>query len=86
MIKSAPVSEPTPTSAAIVAATTAAGAPTLNVVADDDAGEPGEQSARSRLKRRGVHGPSLRDELADIVKEDPDAAVNILRTWIGNAS
>jgi flagellar biosynthesis/type III secretory pathway M-ring protein FliF/YscJ len=43
-------------------------------------------TARSRLRRRGPDGPSLRDELAEIVKEDPDAAVNILRTWIGNAS
>ena len=31
-------------------------------------------------------GPSLRDELSDLVKEDPDAAANILRTWIGQVS
>jgi flagellar M-ring protein FliF len=26
------------------------------------------------------------EELADVVREDPDAAAEILRTWIGNAS
>ena len=31
-------------------------------------------------------GPSLRDELSDLVKEDPDSAANILRTWIGQAN
>lgn len=29
---------------------------------------------------------SLRDELANMVREDPDVAANILRTWIGNSS
>lgn len=31
-------------------------------------------------------GPSLSHELADAVQNDPDAAVSVLRTWIGNAS
>ncbi len=38
-----------------------------------------------RLGRFARGGPSLRDELADVVKEDPDAAANILRTWIGSS-
>ena len=29
---------------------------------------------------------SLRDELVEIVREDPDAAANILRNWIGSAT
>ena len=29
-------------------------------------------------------GRSLRDELSEIVQEDPDAAANILRSWIGH--
>ena len=41
---------------------------------------------KSRFKRKLGSGPSLRDELADIVREDPDAAANILRGWIGNVS
>jgi flagellar biosynthesis/type III secretory pathway M-ring protein FliF/YscJ len=31
-------------------------------------------------------GTSLREELIDIVREDPDAAANILRGWIGQTS
>ncbi|MBS0208081.1 MAG: hypothetical protein JSS27_03920 [Planctomycetes bacterium] len=50
----------------------------------EQAEEP-EEKAKSRLKRR-VSGPSLREELVDLVREDPDAAANILRSWIGNAS
>ena len=30
--------------------------------------------------------PSLRDELADMVRDDPDAAANVLRRWISAAS
>jgi flagellar M-ring protein FliF len=41
---------------------------------------------KNRLKRHLGSGPSLRDELAEIVREDPDAAASILRGWIGNAS
>jgi flagellar M-ring protein FliF len=39
-------------------------------------------SAAARL-RRFSSGPSLRDELSVVVKEDPDTAANILRNWIG---
>jgi len=35
---------------------------------------------------RGVERASLREELADLVRDDPDAAVSVLRSWIGNAS
>jgi flagellar biosynthesis/type III secretory pathway M-ring protein FliF/YscJ len=50
------------------------------------AGEPEQQEAAARLKRRAKSGPSLRDELVEIVREDPDAAGNILRNWIGSAT
>ena len=45
----------------------------------------GVQNVRNRLKRRTPHGPSLREELSELVKEDPDTAVNVLRAWIGNS-
>jgi flagellar M-ring protein FliF len=45
----------------------------------------GVQAVRNRLKRRTPHGPSLREELSELVKEDPDTAVNVLRAWIGNS-
>jgi flagellar biosynthesis/type III secretory pathway M-ring protein FliF/YscJ len=44
------------------------------------------QNIRNRLKRRPPGGPSLREELSELVKEDPDAAVSVLRAWIGTAS
>lgn len=31
-------------------------------------------------------GPNLREELRQLVKEDPDAAANVLRGWIGDAA
>jgi flagellar M-ring protein FliF len=48
-------------------------------------GETAENVAAKRLRRLVGGGPNLRDELSDLVKEDPDAAANILRTWIGQA-
>ena len=36
---------------------------------------------RLRLKK----GKSLKDDLVEIVREDPDAAADILRSWIGKA-
>ncbi len=50
------------------------------------AGSPAHQEAAARLKRRAKSGPSLRDELVEIVREDPDAAASILRNWIGTAT
>ncbi|HEX3998329.1 MAG TPA: flagellar M-ring protein FliF C-terminal domain-containing protein [Pirellulales bacterium] len=44
------------------------------------------QEAAAKLKRRVKSGPSMRDELVEIVREDPDAAANILRSWIGSAT
>jgi flagellar M-ring protein FliF len=47
----------------------------------------GGEVSQPRLRRRRTKGgPSLRDELVEIVREDPDAAANILRNWIGSAN
>ncbi len=55
-------------------------------------GEPGGDFAgsvrqgndgRPRLKLK--KGPSLKEDLTDMVREDPDAAAAILRTWISSA-
>jgi flagellar M-ring protein FliF len=61
--------------------------PKLSVVSANEETASGDEAApkRSRLKRRGSGGPSLRDELSEMVREDPDAAVSILRNWIGSA-
>lgn len=47
--------------------------------------ESAEEAALKRLGRFTGSGPSLRDELSELVQEDPDAAVNVLKTWIGSA-
>jgi len=44
------------------------------------------ENPRARLKRHNMKGPSLREELQDLVREDPDSAVSILRNWIGSAN
>jgi flagellar M-ring protein FliF len=51
--------------------------------AEPQSEEPPEIVVARRLRRMSGGGPSLRDELSDLVKEDPDAAANILRSWIG---
>lgn len=52
-------------------------------------GEEGEVSEEDdmehRLSRFAGSGRSLRDELSELVKEDPDAAANILKGWISSA-
>ncbi|HEY3391610.1 MAG TPA: flagellar M-ring protein FliF C-terminal domain-containing protein [Lacipirellulaceae bacterium] len=43
--------------------------------------EPEPERPRLRFKK----GKSLKDDLVEIVREDPDAAADILRTWISKA-
>jgi flagellar M-ring protein FliF len=45
-----------------------------------------QQEAKPRLRRRTAQGSNLREELTVMVREDPDSAATILRSWIGNAS
>ena len=49
--------------------------------ATDSDEEPEDDRPRLRLKK----GKSLKDDLVEIVREDPDAAADILRSWIGKA-
>jgi flagellar M-ring protein FliF len=51
---------------------------------EEEASQPAAATAH-RL-RRFTSGPSLLDELSEMVKEDPDTAANILRGWISNTS
>ncbi|MCE9607540.1 MAG: hypothetical protein K8U03_21850 [Planctomycetia bacterium] len=51
----------------------------------------GEKDANGKSKQRTLQrrlgtGMSLREELIDMVREDPEAAANVLRSWIGNAT
>jgi flagellar M-ring protein FliF len=47
--------------------------------------ETADETPKNRLKRKQSSGGSLKDDLTELVRDDPDAAANILRSWIGNA-
>ena len=51
----------------------------------EDETETPEEAVLNRLGHFSGSGKSLRDELADLVHEDTDAAANILKSWIGTA-
>jgi len=52
----------------------------------EEEAESGEEAAQRKLKRFSGSSASLRDELSELVTEDPETAANILRNWIGSAS
>ncbi|MDX1947347.1 MAG: hypothetical protein SFU86_18240 [Pirellulaceae bacterium] len=65
----------------------AAGTETGPRLAAIDDGDDAPAEPETVLKRRfGSSGPDLKAELRDLVKENPDAAANILRAWIGEAA
>ncbi len=81
MVKSIPAAEPARAiGGATLALDTVEG---TSAPAEGDTGEDEEGSSRPRLRLK--KGDSLKDDLVDIVREDPDAAAAILRSWIGNA-
>jgi flagellar M-ring protein FliF len=59
-----------------------------NAIRDDGMVErhPQHAAATAIRRRRAKSGPSPRDDLVDIVRDDPDAAANVLRNWIGSAN
>ena len=62
--------------------------PSFSIVGMDeenpDISEAGRAEARRTLHRKSISDPNLREELTDLVHEDPDAAANVLSNWIGN--
>jgi flagellar M-ring protein FliF len=63
-----------------------AAAPALTIHADEAAeADSSDPDAPQRTKLRIKKGVSLKDDLADMVREDPDAAAAILKSWIGKA-
>jgi flagellar M-ring protein FliF len=79
VIKGAPPGDGAAASGAGSALTLHADEPATGTANDKD--EPANDRPRLRLKK----GKSLKDDLVDIVREDPDAAADILRSWIGKA-
>lgn len=80
MVKSIPAPEP---AAAIERATLALD--TVEGAQPAAAGELSDDGDTGRPRLRLKKGDSLKDDLTEIVREDPDAAAAILRSWIGNA-
>jgi flagellar M-ring protein FliF len=81
MVRSVPAPEP-------IAASTPM-APDDDEIAEPVAGErlaAAKVTPAQRLKRREKGGPSLREELVEVVREDPEAAANVLRSWINSAT
>lgn len=81
MAKSMPAVAPRPFANEALAAAGAA----VGASGPQEAEKKVESPAERRLRRSAVGGPSLRDELSELVTEDPDSAADILRTWIGSA-
>jgi flagellar M-ring protein FliF len=52
---------------------------------EKSARESGEAVEEERPKLRLKKGTSVKDDLVEIVREDPDAAADILRSWISKA-
>ena len=78
---------PAPTAAAAHGHTQAREASTPRVVAHEaSAPEDEPEPARVLKARFQTTGPDLKAELQEIVKENPDAAASILRSWIGEAA
>lgn len=77
VVRSIPMAPAAALPAASLAAATAASEP-------EEEEAPADEATAPRLRRFTGTGRSLRDELTDLVNEDPEAAANVLRTWIGN--
>jgi len=78
MVKQRPAPPP-------AAAETSGDRPRLSVVGDEEEEHPAEEE-QARARRFANASTNVREELAAMVRENPDAAANILRSWIGEAS
>jgi flagellar biosynthesis/type III secretory pathway M-ring protein FliF/YscJ len=64
----------------------------LDISVDADSGESrsGDSSDPSTPGGKGrkveVTGQELKENLSSMIQENPDAAVNLIRTWIGEAA
>ena len=83
MVRAAPSA---PTAAASLVSAASSSGTSSSSAPEAEESQSGESPPHARLKRFRGTGMSLRDELSQLVTEDPDAAANILRAWIGNAS
>jgi flagellar M-ring protein FliF len=82
MVRSIPPPSTLPSTSSPPAVPT--GAPPLGVVRPPEDDEE-EEASPERVLHRTIGGPNLREELAEMVREDPDAAAKVIGSWIGNA-
>lgn len=62
-------------------------APIEEEIPEEKVNEPPPPGVISQLRERfSASGPSLREELQSLVQEDPQAAANVLQSWIGEAA
>jgi flagellar M-ring protein FliF len=54
--------------------------------AESSDAEPSAEPILVMRRKLSSKGPNLREELRQLVKDDPDAAANVLRGWIGDAA
>jgi flagellar M-ring protein FliF len=51
------------------------------------AGTEESEAAPAKTKRRfSTDGPNIKDELSELIQDDPDTAANVLKQWIGEAA
>ena len=82
VLRSIVTSAPPSRSAEAAAATS-----TLSVQAEEEPQSAAPKvSGAERTRLRIKKGVSLKDDLVEMVHEDPDGAAAILRTWIGKAA
>ncbi|HPZ82439.1 MAG TPA: hypothetical protein PL064_03345, partial [Thermogutta sp.] len=59
-------------------------APAVAAAAEETAAQEEQKKSEKKKWRTSETGKSLRDEVAELVADDPETAANILKTWIGN--
>lgn len=79
MLRSMVRSVPSPAPATASAVATGTSTPSAGA-----AEPPSGEEAPKKAKRKFGKGPSARDDLVELVRDDPDAAAAILKGWIGN--
>lgn len=57
--------------------------PSLRVAAGTEDGEGGAAKTKRRFS---TDGPNIKDELSELIQDDPDTAANVLKQWIGEAA
>jgi flagellar M-ring protein FliF len=82
MVKSTAAAQPAPSA---FNAAEAFAQPRLHVEPEHEE-EEDDQPEKMLRRRFEMSGPNLKQELQELVKEDPDAAATILRNWIGDAA